>query len=80
MGRDGGRLTLEVAPGASVGCKRPPFPGKDRQMKTATLKIEGMSCDHCANTIKTLVEQQPGVKMAMVSFDEGQARILYDPY
>lgn len=48
-------------------------------MKTATLKIEGMSCDHCANTIKTLVEQQPGVKMAMVSFDEGQARILYDP-
>ena len=48
-------------------------------MKTATLKIEGMSRDHCANTIKTLVEQQPGVKMAMVSFDEGQARILYDP-
>lgn len=48
-------------------------------MKTATLKIEGMSCDHCANTIKTLVEQQPGVKMATVSFDEGQARILYDP-
>jgi copper chaperone len=48
-------------------------------MKTATLKIEGMNCDHCANTIKALVEQQPGVKMARVSFDEGQARILYDP-
>lgn len=48
-------------------------------MKTATLKIEGMNCDHCANTIKTLVEQQPGVQMAKVSFDEGQARILYDP-
>ncbi len=49
------------------------------QMKTATFKIEGMNCNHCANTIKTLVEQQPGVKMATVSFDEGQARILYDP-
>lgn len=48
-------------------------------MKIATLKIEGMNCDHCANTIKTLVEQQPGVKMARVSFDEGQACILYDP-
>lgn len=48
-------------------------------MKTATLKIEGMNCDHCANTIKTLVEQQPGVQVAKVSFDEGQARILYDP-
>jgi copper chaperone CopZ len=48
-------------------------------MKTATFKIEGMNCDHCANTIKTLVEKQPGVQMATVSFDEGQARILYDP-
>jgi copper chaperone CopZ len=49
-------------------------------VKTATFKIEGMNCNHCANTIKTLVEQQPGVKMATVSFDEGQARILYDPH
>jgi copper chaperone CopZ len=48
-------------------------------MKTATFKIEGMNCDHCANTIKALVEKQPGVQMATVSFDEGQARILYDP-
>ncbi len=48
-------------------------------MKTATFKIEGMNCDHCANTIKALVEQQAGVKMATVSFKEGQARILYDP-
>jgi len=48
-------------------------------MKTATLKIEGMHCDGCANTIKALVERQPGVQMATVSFAEGQARILYDP-
>lgn len=25
-------------------------------MKTVILKIEGMNCGHCANTIKTLVE------------------------
>jgi copper chaperone CopZ len=48
-------------------------------MKSATFKIEGMNCDHCANTIKTVVEKQPGVQMATVSFAEGQARILYDP-
>jgi len=48
-------------------------------MKTATFKIEGMNCNHCANTIKALIEQQPGVKMTTVSFDEGQARILYEP-
>ncbi len=48
-------------------------------MKTAIFKIEGMNCDACANTIKGLVEKEPGVRMATVSFDEGQARILYDP-
>lgn len=48
-------------------------------MKTVTFKIEGMNCGHCANTIKTLVDKQPGVQVATVSFEEGQARILYDP-
>ncbi|MBN9534241.1 MAG: heavy-metal-associated domain-containing protein [Alphaproteobacteria bacterium] len=49
-------------------------------MKTAIFKIEGMNCSGCANTIKTLVESEPGVQMATVSFDEKQARILYDPH
>jgi copper chaperone CopZ len=48
-------------------------------MKTTIFKIEGMNCDACANTIKKLVEMEPGVRMADVSFDERQARVLYDP-
>jgi len=48
-------------------------------MKTTTFKIEGMNCDACANTIKKLVEKEHGVRVAEVSFDEGSARILYDP-
>ena len=48
-------------------------------MKTATFRIEGMHCDGCASTIKGLVEKEPGVKAAAVSFADGQARILYDP-
>ena len=32
-------------------------------MKTAIFKIEGMNCDACANTIKSLVEKEPGVRM-----------------
>ena len=48
-------------------------------MKTATLKIEGMHCDGCAETIKGLVEKEPGVRMVAVSFADGQARVLYDP-
>lgn len=47
-------------------------------MKTATFKIEGMRCDGCAQTIRTLMEQEPGVRMAAVSFNDGEARVLYD--
>lgn len=48
-------------------------------MKTSIFKIEGMNCDSCANTIKRLVEKQPGVRMASVSLGDRQARVLYDP-
>jgi len=48
-------------------------------MKTTIFKIEGMNCDACANTIKTLVEKEPGVQMASVSYGERHARVLYDP-
>ena len=48
-------------------------------MKTAIFEIEGMNCDACANTIKTLVEKEPGVQMASVSYSDGQARVLFDP-
>jgi copper chaperone len=42
------------------------------------LKIEGMHCDGCAETVKAVVEREPGVKAASVSFKNGEARILYD--
>lgn len=52
---------------------------KEQPMKTAILKIDGMHCDGCAETIKSVVERQPGVQAAKVSYDRSQARILYDP-
>lgn len=48
-------------------------------MKTVVFKIEGMNCDACADTIKSLIEKQPGVRMASVSFSDRLARVLYDP-
>ena len=48
-------------------------------MKTVTLKIQGMHCEGCAQTIKALVEREPGVKTAAVTFEGGEARVLYDP-
>jgi copper chaperone CopZ len=48
-------------------------------MKTTIFKIEGMNCDGCAETIQALIEKEPGVRIASVSFDERTARVLYDP-
>ena len=48
-------------------------------MKTVTLKLEGMRCEGCANTVKGLLEREPGVRLATVSYEEGEARVLYDP-
>jgi len=48
-------------------------------MKTTIFKIDGMNCDACASTIKSLVEKQPGVQMAAVSYSDRQARVLFDP-
>ncbi|MGQ0684733.1 heavy-metal-associated domain-containing protein [Bradyrhizobium sp.] len=48
-------------------------------MKTTIFKIDGMNCDGCAETIQSLIEKEPGVRMASVSFAERQARVLFDP-
>lgn len=52
---------------------------KGRQMQTATLKVEGMHCDGCAETLKALLTAEPGVKAATISFSSGEARVLFDP-
>lgn len=48
-------------------------------MKAATFPIEGMHCEGCAETVRAQVEKEPGVKGVAVSFQDGQARILFDP-
>lgn len=48
-------------------------------MRTVTFCIEGMNCEGCAETLKGLIERQPGVRKAEISFGERQARVLYDP-
>ena len=48
-------------------------------MKTTIFIIEGMNCDGCAETIQSLIEKEPGVRMASVSFNDRAARVLYDP-
>ncbi|MEK9280851.1 MULTISPECIES: cation transporter [unclassified Bradyrhizobium] len=48
-------------------------------MKTIIFNIDGMKCDGCADNIQSLLEKEPGVRMASVSFADRQARVLFDP-
>lgn len=48
-------------------------------MKTLVLSVSGMHCTGCADTIRSLLGLEDGVVTAVVSYEDGTARILYDP-
>ncbi len=48
-------------------------------MKTFVFSIEGMHCEGCVDTVKSLLGMEAGVQAASVSLKEGTARVLVDP-
>ena len=38
-----------------------------------------MHCGGCAETVRTLLEREPGVTAVAVSFAAAEARVLHDP-
>jgi copper chaperone len=42
-------------------------------LPTTTLKIEGMTCDHCVQHVHEALSSVPGVKSAQVSLAQKQA-------
>jgi copper chaperone len=49
-------------------------------MNTATIGIEGMHCEGCAQRITRVLEREPGVREADVSLDRGEARVRFDEH
>jgi copper chaperone len=45
-----------------------------------TIKVEGMHCDGCAGRVKRVLEKEPGVREADVSFQAGEARVKYNEH
>lgn len=62
-------------PGSTAAA--PPVPAAG--MKTASFKVEGMTCVSCETTIKLALERTLGVEHAEVSYDRGEAVVEYDP-
>lgn len=51
---------------------------KEPDMQTVRLTIEGMHCEGCAEIVRHVLEQQPGVKGCSVSHEYGEARVAVD--
>jgi copper chaperone len=47
-------------------------------MEKITLKVEGMSCNHCVNAIEGSVGKLEGVSKAKVNLTEGNVDLEYD--
>ena len=48
-------------------------------MQTAIVKIRGMTCMGCVNSVKNVLETISGVGSTDVSMEQAQATIQYDP-
>ncbi len=48
-------------------------------METVNLKLQGMSCASCANSIEDAIRSVPGVSASSVNFGVEQATVTYDP-
>ncbi|PGT81884.1 copper chaperone CopZ [Bacillus sp. AFS040349] len=48
-------------------------------MKTVTLKVEGMSCQHCVNAVEGSLGKLEGVSTVKVELDKGTVNIDFDP-
>jgi copper chaperone len=44
-----------------------------------TLKVAGMSCGGCVRNVTGVLKALPGVTDAVVSLDDGHARVTFDP-
>lgn len=47
-------------------------------MKELSLKIKGMHCTGCSTRLEKVLNNQDGVEVAKVSFEEAKAEIKFD--
>jgi copper chaperone len=48
-------------------------------MQTEVIKVKGMTCMGCVNSVKNVLEKIPGVRSADVSLEQKQVTVQYDP-
>ena len=48
-------------------------------METVELKVEGMDCQGCVQSVTRMLSGVAGVQAVDVSLEEARARVTYDP-
>lgn len=52
--------------------------GAENKQDNITIKISGMSCNHCTRSVEKALQQAKGVSTARVELSEEKAYIKYD--
>lgn len=47
-------------------------------MKTTRLKVSGMTCGHCVQSVEKALRNSPGVRNATVHLESGAAEVEYE--
>jgi copper ion binding protein len=51
---------------------------EENHMTTKTLKIQGMTCNHCVMRVAKALKAVPGVQDAKVDLQKAEAAVTYD--
>jgi copper chaperone len=51
---------------------------REETMTKKTLKIEGMTCNHCVMRVAKALKSVPGVQDAQVDLQKGEASVTFD--
>jgi copper chaperone len=49
-----------------------------KMSKQTTINVEGMSCGHCSNAVKNLIEEVKGVETVNVNLGTNEANVSFD--
>ena len=47
-------------------------------MDKTIIEVDGMSCGHCSNAVKNLIEEVNGVKSAEIELSTKEAKVEFD--
>lgn len=47
-------------------------------MAELILDVEGMTCNHCVQTVEKALTKLPGIERSLVDLEKGQVHIEYD--